>query len=333
MSQRHFTLSRHHKSPCVFTLETDHREHINCVKFSDDASLLATASEDNTAKVWTINKNCSAATQVHKLQGHISSVTSVAFHPNGLFIATGSEDRTVKLWKISDGSCVFTLLAHNFGGITSVVFDDSGKHFATASWDKTAKVWILNADCTLPRRVSLLEGHEHIVDSFAFDPYNHQLAATASHDKTAKVWIITYKKSKCVSTLSEHTRSVSSVLFHPTLQNLIVTGGNDGSVIFWKLDPDFSNMTCRTTSVLKMNPNNTMDINGFTIDKSGLHLLTCSWDKTAKLWLIVLDDQENIRCVLLSTLRHEFGVFSGAFHPDEIAVTCGLDTSLKFSKV
>lgn len=337
MSQRHSTLSMHHKSPCVFTLETNHDQEINWVTFSNhEASLLATASEDKTAQLWRLNADCSAATQVHKLQGHRSSVTSVAFHQNGLFMATSSEDHTVKLWRIHDGSCVFTLLAHKLGGITSVVFDESGTHFATTSWDKTAKIWELNADCTLPRRVSWLKGHNHIVDSFAFDPHNkHRLAATASHDKTAKVWIINDKKSKCVSTLSEHTRSVSSVLFHPTLLNLILTGGTDGIVIFTQIDPDFGNMTCSTTSVLKlMNPGNTMDINAITIDKSGFRLLTCSWDKTAKLYLIVVNDQGNIGCVLLSTLKHEFGVFSGAFNlDDEIAVTGGLDTSLTFSKV
>jgi WD40 repeat protein len=334
MSQRHFTPSRHHKSPCVFTLETNHLKHINCVKFSDDASLLATASEDNTTKVWKINKNCSAATQVYKLQGHISSVTSVAFHPNGLFIATGSEDRTVKLWKIYDGSCVFTLLAHKHGGITSVVFDSSGEHFATTSWDMTAKIWILKDDCTRPSRVSWLKGHRDIVNSFAF---NNKLAATASEDKTAMVWLMKedYSSPTCVSILRGHTRGVSSVAFNPTNKNLLLTGGDDGAVIFWELSPDFSNMTCTATCILKlMDPKNTWDINSITIDNSGLRFLTCSWDKTAKLWLMIFDGQKIIGCVLLSTLRHDSCVFSAAFHPNyEVALTVGLDASAKFWEV
>jgi WD40 repeat protein len=336
MSRRHSTLSSHHKSPCVFTLETKHKKEINCVKISNhEASLIATASEDKTALLFRLNADCSAATQVQELQGHRSSVTSVAYHPNGLLIATSSEDHTIKFWRIDDGSCVFTLLAHKLGGITSVVFDKSGTYFASTSWDNTAKIWQLNEDYTLPRRVSWLKGHKHIVDSFAFDPHNeHRIAATASHDKTAKVWIIIDKNSKCVSTLSGHTRSVSSVLFHPTRRDLIVTSSKDGTVIFTQIDPDFGNMTCSTTSVLKlMTPGNTIDINAITIDKSGLRLLTCSWDNIARLYLIVVNDQGNIGCVLLSTLRHEFGVFSGDFSLDEIAVTGGLDTSLKFSRL
>jgi len=54
---------------------------------------IATASSDNTVKLWN--------TQGKELQtprGHSGYVHSVAFSPDGKTIATASSDNTVKLW-------------------------------------------------------------------------------------------------------------------------------------------------------------------------------------------------------------------------------------------
>ena len=63
------------------------------------APYLATGSNDDTAKLWLLNADCSAATCVATLQDHSDSVTSVAFHPSAPYLATGSSDRTAKLWR------------------------------------------------------------------------------------------------------------------------------------------------------------------------------------------------------------------------------------------
>jgi WD40 repeat protein len=67
--------------------------------------LLATASDDRTARLWHL------ATQgeLTVLSGHTSWVERCAFSPDGTLLATAGNDGTVRLWQISTGRCHCTL--------------------------------------------------------------------------------------------------------------------------------------------------------------------------------------------------------------------------------
>ena len=83
---------------CVATL-AGHSSGVRSVAFHPTATLLATGSDDNTAKLWHFSPDGSTVTCVTTLVGHSSCVTSVAFHPTAPLLATGSYDKTVRLWR------------------------------------------------------------------------------------------------------------------------------------------------------------------------------------------------------------------------------------------
>ena len=79
-------------SPCLQTLE-GHRNSVNSVAFVPDGRTLASASHDETVKVW----EAATGQCLQTLEGHSNYITSVAFAPNGHTLASASWDRTVKV--------------------------------------------------------------------------------------------------------------------------------------------------------------------------------------------------------------------------------------------
>ncbi len=64
--------------------------------FSPDGQTIASASADNTVKLWNRKGQL-----LQTLQGHSDSVLGVAFSPYGQTIASASRDNTVKLWNLN----------------------------------------------------------------------------------------------------------------------------------------------------------------------------------------------------------------------------------------
>jgi WD40 repeat protein len=65
------------------------------VAFSPDGLLLATASDDKTARVWEV-----AGGQERARVTHDGSVLSVAFSPDGRLLATASDDKSARVWAL-----------------------------------------------------------------------------------------------------------------------------------------------------------------------------------------------------------------------------------------
>ena len=76
----------------IFVLK--HNDLVNDVVFSPDGKYIATASFDNTSRLW----NAATGKQIFVLK-HNDSVNDVVFSPDGKYVATASDDNTACLWK------------------------------------------------------------------------------------------------------------------------------------------------------------------------------------------------------------------------------------------
>lgn len=85
-----------------------HKAPLTCALFSPDGLWVATASEDQTARLWDAETGECA----RHIRGHGSKVCAVAFSPNGAIIATAGVDCIVRLWDAHSGLLLRSIDGH-----------------------------------------------------------------------------------------------------------------------------------------------------------------------------------------------------------------------------
>lgn len=96
------------------TTQKIHDKDINSLDIAPNDKLLASGSQDRTAKLFAIthtpgSKSTPATASLSLLgtfKGHKRGVWSVKFSPADQCLATASGDRTVKLWSLGDFACI-----------------------------------------------------------------------------------------------------------------------------------------------------------------------------------------------------------------------------------
>jgi len=109
-----------------------------------DDNILASASEDQTIKIWSIPEQgltANLSEPVVDLTGHSRKVTLLRFNPTaGNVLASVSGDQTVKLWDIEAGRELNSLNDAHDQLIQDIVWDYFGNTYATASKDKHVRL-------------------------------------------------------------------------------------------------------------------------------------------------------------------------------------------------
>ncbi|WFD30465.1 Lissencephaly-1 [Malassezia sp. CBS 17886] len=181
-----------------------HRQPVTQVAFHPQFTMVATAGEDASIKIWDWETgeleqtlkghtkavqsidfdhagqhlvSCSsdlslkvwdvadAWRNVRTLHGHEHSVSDVKYLPGDRFIVSASRDRTLRVWETSSGYCTRTLLGHS-DWVRTVAVSDDARWFASGSSDQTVIVW----DAASGEKRHELRGHEHVVECVAFAP-------------------------------------------------------------------------------------------------------------------------------------------------------------------
>ena len=76
---------------------------------SVDGTLLATAGEDRSIKIWDL----ASAKLLRTLVGHEETIDALAFSPDGVTLVSSSDDRTVRTWRASTGQPIHVHRAHH----------------------------------------------------------------------------------------------------------------------------------------------------------------------------------------------------------------------------
>jgi WD40 repeat protein len=117
---------------------TGHQDRVRSAVFDSAGTRVATASSDETARIWSLD-----GSQSKVLEGHRDGVLSVEFSPDGRLLLTGSADGDSRLWN-SDGETI-CVLPHPSGWVRSATFSPDGKRVLTAASDGVVRIWRVRA--------------------------------------------------------------------------------------------------------------------------------------------------------------------------------------------
>lgn len=125
-----------------------------------DASVIATVSGDQSARVWSVAPDGSGMRRTNVLRGHTRSVKAVQFRPDdNNVLATGSRDNTVRVWdlRIRSDVVVGDTAAENVvrnahavksasvkscsSSVTDIAFADANSLISCGDNDGVVKVW------------------------------------------------------------------------------------------------------------------------------------------------------------------------------------------------
>jgi len=249
----------------AFTLQKTYRGHTNTISslaFHPKKSILATASDDETWKLWSVPNG----ELIMSGEGHKDWVSGVAFSPGGAQLASCSGDSDVKLWDFKSASCSHTFKDHT-QAVWGVAYHHGGDFLVTCSMDHTSKLWDLHS----MRCRQTLRGHVDSVNAICFQPFANNIC-TASGDKTVSLWDI--RSGLCVQTFYGHDNSCNDVAFALSGHS-IASCDADGVVRLWDV------RTVSQTAQIDAGPH---PINKLDFDRSGKVLAAASDDGVVKMY-------------------------------------------------
>ncbi|XP_034566858.1 transducin beta-like protein 3 [Notolabrus celidotus] len=190
--------------------EKAHDKDVNSVAVSPNDKLLASGSQDRTAKLWSLTGEGTVGL-LGVFKGHRRGVWAVCFSPVDQVLATTSADGTTKLWSLQDFSCLKTFEGHD-ASVLKVIFVSRGTQLLTSGSDGLVKLWTIKTnEC-----VKTLDAHQDKVWGLHSTRKDDKMV-TGSADSNITVWLDVTE----VELAEEQAKQEDQILKQQELSNLL----------------------------------------------------------------------------------------------------------------
>ena len=268
-----------------------HRDVIANLEFSPDGALLATASRDQSVKLWDINKGV----EVTRYVALGDRIQDIEFSPDGEYLLIGlgeagnfpdgsdsPADSSAYLWDLRNRTQAQVYAGHT-NWIWGADISPDGTLLASGSGplsepaspedlDATVRVW----DAETGEQLMMLAGHENTVDSVKFLPDRRHLLS-ASWDGTIRRWDLQDGRE-----VQQYAIPGAQVYMIEILPNgaQFVSASQDAIIRLWDIE---------SGDVLREYSGHAVAVNGIHVSGDGKLMVSASgdWggeDRTVRLW-------------------------------------------------
>jgi WD40 repeat protein len=280
-----------------------HTDSVGAVAYSPDGTLLASASDDQTVKLWKTSDLSLQAT----LSGEKGFLRYVGFSPDGQTLATaGYRMENITLWDVAARKPKATLRGPH-GAFSRAAWSADGRTLAAAYSGDLGSPMICFWDVDMQKELTQHRQEGRWVNALAFSPQG-EMVATGTGQNSVRVgkfaWLLAtaalwdWKTGKEAATWTEALGSIQTLTFAPD-GSLLAFGGHGGRVQLHRLREPRENtvltMSNAWTNALAFSPNSRW----LAIGNEDSHL--CVWDVAAEKLHGQLDGHtEAVRAVAFS---------------------------------
>ena len=201
--------------------EAPHTNAVNICRYSPDGSLLATASDDNTAKIWTADGKQIA------VMNHNFRVPWLAFSPDGSKLLTRSELRLLMLWNAQTGEEVARLGPHCYHPLSCAFSPDGSLIISGTGVGYVGELWLWRGDTG--EFIHSFTGHTSWINDCLFTADSRRVLSI-SNDGTMRLWNVRTGKQIAIL-LGDRAHIIPWALSPDGLR--VAAGMEDGSVRLW----------------------------------------------------------------------------------------------------
>ncbi|WP_149497626.1 protein kinase domain-containing protein [Roseiconus lacunae] len=199
-----------------------HDDGVLAIAVRHDGQQLASASVDQTARLWDVSKQQAAPIVLE----HNSGVSSIAYSRDGRTVATGSYSGIVRFWDATNGQLKRSFRSND--NVQSLTFSSDGNRLATGGSDGIIRIWDVKSGT---QQFEIDAKTKHLHDLKFVDNDAAILSETA--DSSIAMWSL--RTHQVLRLFEGHDRLVRSILLHP-LDRRIISCSDDGTIRIWDLD-------------------------------------------------------------------------------------------------
>lgn len=211
-----------------------HSQDVKKVEWHPEMDILASASYDNTIKLYVEDPADSDWSCLDTLNGHTSTVWSISFDATGKRLASCSDDRTVRIWQMyvpgneegiatPDNTAVWKCVCTLSGFHTRSIYD--------ISWCKLTGNLVISID--ISKFMAFIHGQLHCLVT--------GLIATACGDDMIRIFKESDVEDKnqpnfelLLAVHRAHTQDVNTISWCPHTAGLLLSTSDDGETKIWK---------------------------------------------------------------------------------------------------